>query len=88
MLSSQLIDDRPGATYSAVVKLVEQRDEEGPPVLAVGPDHGEEVRAEGRAGAVLPETSENACLGACDGLLHLVRHLHPRHSLHLYNRRR
>ena len=70
-------------THGAVVKQVEQGDEEGSPVLPVPSDHGEEVGAEGRGGLVMPEASDDALAGRHDGLLHLVGHLHPSHCLHL-----
>lgn len=38
--------ERERPTYRAVIKKVEQRDEESPSVLPVPTDHGVEVRAE------------------------------------------
>ena len=72
-------------THGAVVEQVEQGDEEGSAMLAVGAHLGEQVRAECCRALIHPETSDDAAppgrLG--DGLLYLVRHLHPCYRLHL-----
>lgn len=75
--------ERNKPTHRAVVEQIKQRDEEGSPVLPVSPHHGEKVRAERRAGLVMTETPDDRVPGRHYGLLDLVGHFHPRHSLHL-----
>lgn len=70
-------------TYRAVVKQVEQRDEESTPVLPVPTDHGVEMRAEGGVRVVTAVTSNHHVFGSVNGLLHLIRHLQPCNCLHL-----
>lgn len=70
-------------TYRAVVKQVEQGNEESPPMLPVPSDHGVEVRAEGGVCVIVAKPSNHCAFGALDGVLHLVRHLQPCNSLHL-----
>lgn len=52
-------------------------------MLPVPPDHGEEVRTECAAGLVVAETPDDGVARLHDGLLDLVGHFHPCHSLHL-----
>ena len=52
-------------------------------MLAVAPDHAEEMGAERRVGLVLPPAPDKGTARRDDGLLHLVRHLHARYRLHL-----
>lgn len=75
-------------THRTIIKQIEQRDEEGSPVLPISPHHGEKVRAERGARLVLAETPDDRVPGPHYGLLDLVGHFHPRHSLHLISCKR
>lgn len=70
-------------THGAVVKQVEQGNEESPPVLSIPSDQSVEMRAEGRVRVIVAKTSNHCAFGSIYCLLYLIRHLQPCHSLHL-----
>lgn len=71
-------------THRAVVKQIEQGNEEGASVLAVPTDHGVKMGAKSRVGVLVAKAPNYRAFGSLDRLLHLVRHLQPCHSLHLW----
>lgn len=71
-------------THRAVVKQIEQGNEEGASVLAVPANHGVKMGAKGSVGVLVAKAPNYRAFGSLDRLLHLVRHLQPCHSLHLW----
>lgn len=55
-------------------------------MLAVPADHGVKMGAKSRVGVLVAKAPNYRAFGSLDRLLHLVRHLQPCDSLHLWGK--